>query len=80
LSSSTTTLFDGNGTTGNELLMYGIAAGSTDGHWSTDDTASPFKSYIYKVGGKSCNFTYDPTTGKFTLDASQDALCSDLVD
>jgi general secretion pathway protein G len=79
LSSSTTTLFDGNGTTGSELLMYGVTASTEDGHWSTDDTAAPFKSYIYKVGGKSCNFTYDPTTGKFTLDSNQDSLCSDLV-
>ena len=79
LSSSATTLFDGNGTTGSELLMYGIKAGSTDGHWSTDSTGSPYVSYIYKVGGKSCNFTYTPSSGKFTLDSSQDTLCDSLV-
>ncbi|MDQ7068923.1 MAG: type II secretion system protein [Sulfurimonas sp.] len=79
LSSSTTTLFDGNGTTGNELLMYGIKAATTDGHWSTTGSF-PFLNYVYKVGGSSCNFTYAPASGTFNLAASQDAICDNLVD
>ena len=77
LSNSTTTLFDGNGTV--SLLMYGITAGNTDGHWSTTDAAAPYLHYVYKAGGKDCAFTYDPASGKFDLNASQDALCDKLV-
>jgi len=79
LSSGTTTLFDGNGTASCKLLMYGITSGTTDGHWSTDDTAAPYVSYIYKVGNSSCNFTYDPSAGTFKLDANQTAICDKLV-
>jgi len=78
LSSSKTTLFDGNGTV--SLLMYGIKSGTTDGHWSTDSSGSPYISYIYKVGGSSCNFTYSSTAGTFVLDANQAAICSKLTD
>ncbi|MDF1882393.1 prepilin-type cleavage/methylation domain-containing protein [Sulfurimonas sp. SAG-AH-194-C21] len=80
LSSSTTTLFDGNGTATSSLLMYGVKAGATDGYWSTDSTGMPYVSYIYKVGGSSCNFTYNPTNGTFNIDASQNAICDNLVD
>jgi general secretion pathway protein G len=79
LSSSSTTLFDGNGTAGSELLMYGVTAGTTDGHWSTADTAIPYDNYTYKVGGSSCAFTYNSANGTLTLDASQNAICSKLV-
>ena len=79
LSHDATTLFDGNGTTGRDLLMYGIKKGTTDGHWHTTDTAEPYLHYVYKVGGKDCAFTYDPASGKFDLNASQDALCDKLV-
>ena len=80
LSQNSTTLFDGNGTAGRELLMYGVTAGTTDGHWSTTDTEPPYLHYVYKVGGKDCAFTYDPNTGKFTLNANQDAICNNLVE
>ena len=80
LSSSSTKLFDGNGTASSKLLMYGITSGTTDGHWSTNSAGMPYVSYIYKVGGKSCNFTYAPTTGLFNLDSSQDAICNNLID
>jgi general secretion pathway protein G len=74
LSTSTTTLFTGNGT--RELLMYGIAAGTTSGHWkSTNDDG---KHYSYMVGTSSVAFTYDSSTGKFTCDESKQ-LCKDLV-
>ena len=79
LSHGTTTLFDGNGTASSQLLMYGITSGTTDGHWSTDDNAMPYVSYIYKVGSKSCNFTYNPAKGTFKLDANQPAICDNLV-
>ena len=80
LSSGTTTLFDGNGTASSQLLMYGIKAGTSDGSWSTDSAGAPYVSYVYKVGGSSCNFTYDPANGTFNLDATQPAICSNLVD
>ena len=81
LSSGTTTLFDGNGTaaTDAKLLMYGITAGTTNGHWSTTSTGYPYVKYRYKVGSKNCDFTYSSTDGTFTLDASQDSLCDNLV-
>lgn len=77
LSSSATTLFDGNSTA--QLLMYGVTAATTNGHWSTDNTASPYTSYTYHVGGSDCGFTYTSADGKFALDDSQDAICSKLV-
>lgn len=68
LSSGTTTLFDGNGTTSNDvgLLMYGITSGTTDGHWSvpSGDTF-PFVRYTYKVLGTDNTFDYNVTTGIF---------------
>ena len=80
LSSSTTTLFDGNGTAGSELLMYGVTAGTTDGHWSTTSAGMPFVNYTYKVGGKDCAFTYDSGNGTFVLNTPHDAICDNLVD
>ena len=80
LSSGTTTLFDGNGTSSSQLLMYGVKAGTSDGSWSTDSGGTPYVSYVYKIRGKSCNFTYNSTNGTFNLDAVQDAICSKLVD
>jgi len=77
LSSSTTTLFDGNGTS--SLLMYGITADTTDGHWRTTSSSFPYKNYKFKVGGSDCAFTYDNGDGKFTLDNGQDDICSNLV-
>ena len=80
LSHSTTTLFDGNGTVGSELLTYGITAGTTDGHWSTTSGSMPYVNYRYKVSGSNCDFTYTPANGRFTLNASQPVICNNLVD
>jgi general secretion pathway protein G len=77
LSHETSKLFDGNGTV--ELLMYGIKAGTTSGHWSTSDTALPYTHYTYKVGDEDCDFTYTPTDGKFSLDTNS-TICNKLVD
>jgi len=57
LSQNTTTLFDGNGT--RTLLIYGIASGTTDGHWSTTDNAAPYIHYNFKVDDP-VTFTYYP--------------------
>jgi len=75
LSDNSTTLFTGDGT--NTLLMYGIASGTTSGHWSATDTS--YKKYAFKIGSSSCNFTYDSDSGKFDLDDNQDAICSELI-
>jgi len=81
LSSSATTLFDGNGTAATDvkLLMYGIPSGTTDGHWSTTSANYPYVNYRYKVGGKNCDFSYTSSDGKFKLNASQDSICDKLV-
>ena len=76
LSGATTKFFDGNDTN-HTLLMYGIAPGTSSGHWSGTDPH-----YGYMVGDTNCTFTYYSTgtkKGKFLLDASQDALCDKLV-
>jgi len=73
LSDNDVTLFTGDGT--NTLLMYGIPAGTSGGHWSRTST----NNYTYKIGDTSCAFTYDPDNGKFTLSANQDALCDQLI-
>jgi len=68
---SDATLFDGNGTSG--LLMYGITAGDSSGHWSGTDP-----NYTFKITSVDCDFTYDKDTGKFTLN-STDMICKELV-
>jgi len=80
LSHGTSTLFDGNGTatTDAKLLMYGITSGTTNGHWSTSDNASPYIHYTYKVGDEDCDFTYTPSDGKFSLDTNT-TICNKLV-
>lgn len=77
LSQNATTLFDGNGTS--ELLMYGITKGDTDGHWSTTSAGVPYLLYRFKISGENCDFTYDPATGRFALDAAQPDICDNLV-
>ncbi len=56
------------------VLTYGMTTGNDDGQWSGSSG-----SYTFHVGGKPCNFTYNSTTGKFTLDSSQYAICDKLV-
>ena len=77
LSHGSDTLFDGNGTV--VLLMYGIASGSSNGHWSTTDSDSPYLHYVFKISGHDCAFTYNATDGKFTLNSDQNTICDDLV-
>lgn len=73
LSENTTTLFDGNGSS--ELLMYGIAAGTGDGHWQSDSGTV----YTYTVQGTAEEFTYTPADGKFTC-VTTNATCKLLTD
>jgi len=81
LSHETGTLFDGNGTSSGdaELLMYGIKAAQSNGHWRTTDADFPYLHYIFQIKDSNCNFTYDAATGKFGLDDDQDAICDQLV-
>ena len=75
LSDSNGTLFTGSDSN-HTLLMYGVSSGTTDGHWSA--TNADYKHYRFKVGGENCDFTYDNSTGKLTLDASS-TICDKLV-
>ena len=66
-------LFDGNGTAGIQLLMYGVApADNKDGHWqatptsSGDTTGDNNCTYIFKVLGVNNTFTYTQSDGKFS--------------
>lgn len=77
LSSGTTTLFTGPDAN-HKLLMYGIKSGTSDGKWQALDNA-PYKRYRFKIGSDNCDFTYDPNTGKFTLDAGQPSDCDKIV-
>jgi general secretion pathway protein G len=67
LSSGGTTLFDGNGTAGTEILMYPIVPKNAGGHWTT---ASSDPDYYYRVGNQTCKFVYTSSNGKFDLDTS----------
>ena len=63
------------------VLMYPVTTSNANGHWRSagvDSNAS--SAYIYRVGGSDCDFTYTRNDGKFVLDASQDAICDNLVD
>jgi len=85
LSSSSTTLFDSNGSSDRKLLLYPITSDSTkSGHWSTTDTHAPYKNYKYKVGQTSVSFTYDSSTGKFSCSTTsgtdeEKELCKKLI-
>lgn len=71
LSDNTSTLFTGDGT--RTLLMYGIKAGTTSGHWSGTDP-----NYKYYVGSSANDFTYDSSKGTFNCTSGTE--CSQLVD
>lgn len=75
LSSSSSELFTGDGD--RTLLMYGIAAGTTSGHWKS--TSDDGKHYSYTIGTSSVAFTYDNSNGKFTCNTSE-SLCKQLVE
>ena len=68
LSNNSITLFTGDGN--QTLLLYGVTAGTTDGHWSA--TGNTYKNYAFHVHSVSIPFTYDSATGKFTCDANKD--------
>lgn len=80
LSSNSTTLFDGNGTAGNELLMYGIRSVSSGDGWAASDTT--FRVYTYTVGDISVSFTYSDTNGTFRCneyDNISGTICQNLT-
>lgn len=60
-------LFDNNGVATRTLLQYGIASGSTNGHWRK--TAAD--TYQYRVMGADTQFTYVQATGTFNCVAGQ---------
>jgi len=83
LSSGTTMLFDGNDTN-HTILMYGIASGTTDGHWRTTDAAVPYIHYIYKVGDVDVTFNYSSANGTFSCSTTtgtqaQKDMCENLT-
>lgn len=78
LSKDSTTLFTGPDSN-HSLLMYGIKSSTKEGHWSTSDSAKPYKNYTYKIGSNNCNFVYDSSKGTFTLKANQPQICNELV-
>lgn len=84
LHNSTTTLFDGNGSS--ILLQYGIAVGSSNGHWNSPTTAGTTPNtctYTYTVAGKNVLFTYTQSNGTFDCnrsDTTYGAMCKMLVD
>ena len=73
LSSSTTTLFDGNGSS--TLLMYGISAGTGSGSWSG---GADGKDYNFTIGSTTVSFEYNSSNGTFTCDTSGE-MCKKLV-
>lgn len=77
--SGSSTLFTGDGS-GRTLLMYGIAAGTTSGHWKSTDADG--KHYSFIVQSTEVPFTYDDSTGIFTctVDASAAGqMCATLT-
>jgi len=78
LHSSATSYFDGNGTAGITLLMYGIKPKDADGHWHGVTTVGGNPTYYFKIQGADNTFTYTQADGKFECTAG--IYCSDLVD
>lgn len=84
LHNSTTTLFDGNGSS--TLLQYGIAVGTSDGHWNSPTSAGTTPNtctYTYTVVGKNVLFTYTQSNGTFDCNRTNTtygAMCKALVD
>lgn len=76
---STTTLFDGNGSS--TLLMYGIATKpDSDGHWSPTVSGSGGEwTYTFRVEGVDVAFDYNQSTGTFTCNRSVEQ-CKYLID
>ena len=81
LSQGTDTLFDGNDSS-HQLLTYGVASGSEDGHWTTTDTSAPYKNYEFHISGLDVAFDYNATNGKFICDPADSTtgdMCKKLV-
>lgn len=84
LHSSTTSLFDGNGSS--TLLQYGIAVGNGNGHWNSPTTAGTTPNtctYTYTVVGKDVLFNYAQSSGTFDCNRTHGtygAMCKLLVD
>lgn len=68
-------LFDNNGVASQALLQYGIASGSTNGHWRK--TAAD--TYQYRILGSDVQFTYTQATGAFDCNHNN-ANCRLLTD
>ena len=87
LHSATDSLFDGNGTAGIQLLMYGVAPENKDGHWHIDvapcsgTTPNTVCTYYFKVLGTDNNFTYSQANGTFNCvqDPTNAPSCNQLT-
>ena len=78
LHSSSTSYFDGNGTAGSSLLMYGITPEDKDGHWHGYAAgAGGTHTYKYKLEGTDNVLTYDPSDGTFKCTSGTN--CSKLT-
>lgn len=81
LNSSTTSLFDGNGTgtSDGKLLQYGITVQNANGHWHSPSctNATPnVCTYQYKIMNTDVTFTYKQADGTFTCTGT---YCSNLT-
>jgi general secretion pathway protein G len=65
-------LFDNNGTTSNEILMYGITTKDTDGHWMKRSATT----YAFILEGADNIMTYNSSNGTFTCTSG--AYCTQL--
>jgi len=84
LHSSNDVLFDGNGTDGIELLMYGIKAEDVDGHWQTSPTCTDTEpdnncTYTIKILNEDNDFLYTQSNGKFKCTQGSSAPSCDLL-
>ena len=62
------------------VLTYPVSdTNNSSGHWHKVSDSNATAVYTYNIDGVNCSFTYNSTTGAFTLDASQDAICDNLV-
>lgn len=81
LNSSSTSLFDGNGTGANDgkLLQYGIVAEDKNGHWHTPSCSGTPSTctYKYKVMNTDNTFTYTQSDGKFVCTSG--SYCDELT-
>jgi len=79
LSDNKESLFEGSDAN-HTLLYYGIKSGNGNGKWQALDDEAPYLHYSYTIDTEDCNFTYDPQSGKFTLDSEASDVCKKLVE